>query len=237
MDLKADGLVLRATDYGENDKMVTVLTAEHGKIGASMRGVRKAGAKLRFACQPFCFAEYVFAEKNGRYTVVQASLHDGFYDIRNSIETFYAAAGVTEVADVLSREGMPAGALLVCAVEALERLDGGKEGAAAVARFLLQAATLAGYPVTAGDCPVCGRPIAGRRYFDMASGAFNCSECAVGVPASPSTYAFLRKAAAGDVSAEEGDGALRALRLLKTYLSYQTDTPFPALEQAISLLK
>ena len=37
-------------------------------------------------------------------------------------------------------------------------------------------------------CPVCGRKIAGRRYFDMASGSFNCAGCAVGVPASPSTY-------------------------------------------------
>ena len=56
MESKADALVLRATDYGEYDKMVTLLTAERGKIGAALKGVRRAGAKLKFAAQPFCFA-------------------------------------------------------------------------------------------------------------------------------------------------------------------------------------
>ena len=54
MEIKADALLLRAADYGENDKIVTLLTAEYGKIAAAMKGVKKAGAKLRFAAQPFC---------------------------------------------------------------------------------------------------------------------------------------------------------------------------------------
>ncbi len=52
MEFKADALLLRAVDYGENDKMVTLLTAERGKIGVGMKGVKKAGAKLKFAAQP-----------------------------------------------------------------------------------------------------------------------------------------------------------------------------------------
>ena len=53
MEFKADALLLRAVDYGENDRIATLLTAERGKIGAALKGVRKAGAKLRFAAQPF----------------------------------------------------------------------------------------------------------------------------------------------------------------------------------------
>ena len=66
MEWKADALLLRAADYGESDKMVTLLTADRGKIGAALKGVKKAGAKLRFAAQPFCFAEYQRIEKNAR---------------------------------------------------------------------------------------------------------------------------------------------------------------------------
>ncbi len=51
--------MLRATDYLENDKILTLLTAEMGKITAGIKGVKKAGAKLKFAAQPFCFAEYI----------------------------------------------------------------------------------------------------------------------------------------------------------------------------------
>ena len=63
MEIKVDALVLRTADFGENDKMLTLFSLQRGKLSAAAKGVRKAGAKLRFAAQPFCFAEYVLAEK------------------------------------------------------------------------------------------------------------------------------------------------------------------------------
>ena len=57
MDFKSDALLIKSCDYGESDKIITLLTADRGKLTAGMKGVRKAGAKLRFAAQPFCFAE------------------------------------------------------------------------------------------------------------------------------------------------------------------------------------
>ena len=57
MEFTEDALVIRTANYGENDRMITLLSAGRGKFGAAMKGVRKAGAKLNFAAQPFCFAE------------------------------------------------------------------------------------------------------------------------------------------------------------------------------------
>ena len=37
MEFKADALLLRAADYGENDKIVTLLTAQRGKIAAALK--------------------------------------------------------------------------------------------------------------------------------------------------------------------------------------------------------
>ncbi len=236
MEFKTDALVLRAVDYGENDRMVTLLTAARGKIGAGMKGVRRAGAKLRFASQPFCFAEYVFAEKSGRYTVTQASLHDGFYALREDLRALYGAAAVAEGCDALSREGMECGDLLVAAVTALRELCAAEEDAsAALVRFFTRAAQTAGYPLTAENCPVCGRKPSGRMYFDFATGAFHCASCAVGVPASESTYRAVR-AAQGAKTGERGDGDVRALRLLKAYFSYQVESGLPALDEYLRLL-
>ena len=69
MDIKTEGIVLRATDYKENDKLLTLFTPSLGKITAGIRGVKKAKAKLNFAAQPFAFCEYILAERGGRYTV------------------------------------------------------------------------------------------------------------------------------------------------------------------------
>ena len=56
MERKVDALVLRTADFGETDKMLTLFTLQSGKLSAAAKGVRKAGAKLRFAAQPSCFA-------------------------------------------------------------------------------------------------------------------------------------------------------------------------------------
>ena len=119
MEFKADALVLRAADWGEYDKIVTLFTAERGKLSAALKGVKRAGAKLRFAAQPFCFAEFVFAEKSGRNTVISASVHDGFYALREDIACYYAAVCVAEACDKLLFEGMVSPSLFLAAVRAL----------------------------------------------------------------------------------------------------------------------
>lgn len=233
MEYKTDALLLRAADYGENDKMVTLLTADRGKIGACMKGVKKANAKLKFAAQPFVFAEYVLAERGERNTVISASLHDGFYFLREDVTAFYAAAAVCEVCDALLYEGMPSGSLLVAAVNALKGMN--ENVSSSLVRFLVNALSLAGYPVEAGDCPVCGKKLSGRMAFDMNGGAFLCAGCGEGAPASESTYLAIHRAMGTDCSVPD-DGNKRALRLLNAYFTYQTDKELSTLGEYISLI-
>lgn len=233
MEFKTDALLLRATDYGENDKIVTLLTADRGKLTASVKGVKKAGAKLRFAAQPFCFAEYVLAERSGRHTVVSASLYDGFYSLREDVNVFYAASCVPEICDRLSYEDGESGRYLLAAVAALREI--GENPSFALVKFLVTALALAGYPVEAGDCAACGKPLSGRLFFDFACGAFTCRECAVGVPASESTYQTLRAALTG-TGESTADGEKRALRMLRAYLNAQADLDLPTLGEYAGMI-
>lgn len=232
MDFKADALLLRAVDYGENDKIATLLTAERGKISASLKGVKKAGAKLRFAAQPFCFAEYVFAARGGRNTVISASLYDGFFALCEDVARYYAAAVVTDACDKLALEGMQAGGLLVAAVTALEGLCADEP--LALVKFLLAALAYAGYPVQTDACPACGRLPSGRMRFSFADGAFFCDGCLPdAVPASESTFSALR-AAMGQGEATQ-DGIVRALRLLGAYFARQVGAELSALSEYLRL--
>ncbi|MDE6000931.1 MAG: DNA repair protein RecO, partial [Clostridia bacterium] len=92
MDIVVNAVMLRSVDYNENDKILTLLTAERGKITAGIKGVKKAAAKLKFAAQPFCFAEYVLASRGDKYTVINAAESESFYDLRTDINKFYAAS-------------------------------------------------------------------------------------------------------------------------------------------------
>lgn len=135
MELKVDALVVRTADYGESDRMLTLFSLQNGKISAAAKGVRKAGAKLRFAAQPFCFAEYVLAQKGERYTMISASGTDGFYELRQDIGKFYAAASLAGLCDAVLPEGIVNEELFLRAVNSLKEMCEG-DAALALISFL-----------------------------------------------------------------------------------------------------
>ena len=235
MQFKCDALMLRYADFKESDRMVTLLTAE-GKLSAAMKGVRKRGARLAFAAQPFFFGEYVLNRSAGRNTVISADSHDGFYSLREDVFRFYAAAVVTEVCDKLVYEDSESGAFLLLAVNTLKELCSfsGRETGEQLVKFLLRALALAGYAVRADRCPACGNALHGLLRFDMEEGAFFCADCNAGVRASENTYRVVRAVLHGERT-EEGDGVLRALRLLGAYFTSRTETTVSALKEYISL--
>ena len=144
MEWKVDALVLRTADYGDNDKMVTLFSLQKGKISAALKGVKKAGAKLKFAAQPFCFAEFVLAERGGRHTLVSASCHESFFALWT--EAIYPASAVLEIADAVASEGAVCTDFFLHTVEALRNMTAGdvKE---ALAAYLLCALDECGIPV------------------------------------------------------------------------------------------
>jgi DNA repair protein RecO (recombination protein O) len=237
MEFKTDAIVLRASDYKENDKLITLFTPSRGKLTAGMRGVKKPNAKLSFAAQPFCFAEYVLAEKGGRYTVTNAYLYDGFYALRTDIVRYYAACSLLEVCDRLLVEEQGNEDLFIAAVEALKSLALTDTDAAEVlSTFCLVALRETGYMLDLDGCGICGGDVKGNVYFDFDEGYFTCPSCAVGVRASGSTYQFLRKCAGLNYADGNTDeGAKRALRLLRTYLAKKTEEEYPCFGEFIRL--
>lgn len=236
-DVKVNALMLRAVDYLEYDKILTLLTAERGKITAGIKGVRKAGAKLRFAAQPFCFAEYVIAGRGGRYTVTQASECESFYEIRCDINKFYAASAVCETASALTYEGDGNGEIFSLCIKTLTEMCNGDEGLALI-KFLIDALRMAGYGINAEKCTECGSPLSvtENMRFDMDAGSFTCWHCGTGAGVSGVTYAALRAAAGRSGEEVTADGKKRALKLLRAYLTYKTDAECRSLSEYIALI-
>ena len=51
--LTTAALVLRRADYGDYDRMVTLLTPAHGRLDAVARGCRRPKSPLTNAAEPF----------------------------------------------------------------------------------------------------------------------------------------------------------------------------------------
>ena len=172
--------MLRGVDYKDNDKMLTLYSVERGIIGAGIRGVKKPSAKLKFAAQPFCFAEYLLSVNGERITVIGATELESFYNLRLDIPSFYMASAISEY--LLKCAGEESDEpLFMLAINALKKLNFSSEGKLAVlADFLLKALDLAGYGIRGSACEKCSLPahLGEFAYFDFEKGVLLCEECA-----------------------------------------------------------
>ena len=238
MEIKTEAIVVQTLDYKDDDKLLTLFSPALGKITAGIRGVKKPKAKLAFASQPFCFAEYVLAEKGGRYTVVSAYLHESFFELRTDLEKYFSACAMAEAVRELSLENERYDSMFVALIEGLKGLClAGEDAGEALVVFLLVALREIGYPLDLGYLEECNKEIGDKLWFDFSDGRFASFErCNQGERVSLSTYHTLRTCAGltYDELAIAG-GTKRALRLLKAYLFEKTEAKLDSLGEFISI--
>lgn len=238
MEIKTEAIVLQAIDYKDNDKLLTLFSPSLGKIAAGIRGVKKPKAKLAFSAQPFCFAEYVLAEKGGRYTVTGAYLHESFFELRYDLLRFYAACAAADVCRSILPEDAGYDGLFIGLIECLKALSLAEEDVAEpLIAFMLIALRESGYPLDLGYYEECDGDIGDKLWFDFADGRFATAErCARGERVSLSTYHTLRKCEGLTYEEDKlSGGKKRALRLLKAFFIDKTDERFDNLGELIRL--
>lgn len=179
MEIKINAINLKSVDYKDNDKMLTLYSPEKGIVGAGIRGVKKAGAKLAFAAQPFCFAEYVLNVNGERMTITGATEIESFYDLRKNLGSYYGACCISEFllkcADESGDER-----LFFLSLDAIKTLNFGKENAKKiVGKYLVDSLDVLGYKLTLGRCLNCKKEDFGGEYsyFDFEKGEIYCEDC------------------------------------------------------------
>lgn len=66
MRIVTGALVIRHADYGDSNRMVTLITPKYGKIEAVARGCRRLKSPIVNAAELFTSGEYTLFERNGR---------------------------------------------------------------------------------------------------------------------------------------------------------------------------
>jgi DNA repair protein RecO (recombination protein O) len=120
---KTEGLVLRHLDYGEADRILTLVTPEFGKLRAIAKGSRKVTSKMASAVDLVTRGQFVLATGRELDVVTQGVVQERFDHVRESL--WHATAGYT-VAEALDRaleDREPHEAIYTLALETLRRLD------------------------------------------------------------------------------------------------------------------
>ena len=237
MEHVINAIVTRAVDYKDSDRILTLYSLEKGKISAGIKGVKKASAKLKFASEPFCFSEYVLAEKAGRYTVIGASHLDSFYNLRLDMLKYYSASVVLETINSLVVEGEADASLFTLVVETAKKLNYENGELLTLASYLISLIGVLGYKIEEFDCSSCGETIEGRVFFNPQTAEFCCLSCRENgfMEITAETYGALKTLTENPSATEITKSALIKLtRFLFFYLNLKTDV---TLKSANSLLQ
>lgn len=98
------GIILKHAPTGDYDWVVTIFTAERGKITAFARSARKPNGKLSGLVEPFCFGTFkLFAGRNS-YTIVEADIENYFEGFRGDLEGACYGTFFLELCSFYTRE-------------------------------------------------------------------------------------------------------------------------------------
>jgi recombinational DNA repair protein (RecF pathway) len=99
---KLRAVVLRSVDYGERDKVVTLLSRERGKLSAFARGARASRRRFGGVLEPFTLVAAEVSERGGDlWGLEDAAVERAFGAIRGDLLRIACASYAVE----LAREG------------------------------------------------------------------------------------------------------------------------------------
>lgn len=205
MHLTTKGLVLREVNYKESDKILTVLTAEEGKLTVSARGCRKKGSAIAAASQLLVWSEFTLYEYQGRWVVKEATTERQFTGVRSDLDKLALASYFAEVTEALAEEGQAEPELLSLTLNCLHGLEKLSLPPALIkTAFEWKTMALAGYEPMAEGCAVCGCPEPEEPRINLSAGVIHCAPCRQGagdgisMPITPAALAALRHFIWGD---------------------------------------
>lgn len=153
-----DAVVLRTHKLGEADRILTLLTRQHGKVRAVAKGVRRTSSKFGARLEPFMAVDaQLFVGRN--LDIVQQVDQLGAYGaaIAADYDRYMAANAMAEAAERLVGEGDAQPQQFFLLVGALRSLSRGEHPAGATRdSYLLRALGLSGWTVQLDACARCG---------------------------------------------------------------------------------
>jgi len=176
----SSAIILQHTDYGEDDRIVTFLTPDHGRIKGFARAARKSRKRFGAALEPFSEVRMHWVKRGSGELVNlrDAELVTLRSGLRRNLETLTLASYGCELTEVLFDESGIGVEVFQLLQAFLDHLD--VAGFSVEARLLMEIRmlSLAGYVPHLQHCAACFGPLPdGPVSFSAAADGSLCPGC------------------------------------------------------------
>ena len=175
---RVEAVVLRHSDWGEADRMLTIFTRELGKLRVVAKGARRPRSRKAGHLEPFTRVALLLARGREIWIVTQAETLDAYLPVRDDLERTGYAAYVAELLDRFTYEEGENSSLYRLFVEALERVSTLEDPVPAIRYYEIRLLDLLGFRPELFHCVQCGNEIQPEaQYFSALLGGVVCPRC------------------------------------------------------------
>jgi DNA repair protein RecO (recombination protein O) len=225
-----EAVVLRTQKLGEADRIVTLLTRNHGRIRAVGRGVRKTNSRIGSRLEPFSHIDVQCYQGRSLDSVSQVeSIAAHGAALTGDYARWTAGTAMLETAERLTpEEHQPALSQYVLLVSGLRSLAAQEHPPGLILdSYLLRSLSVAGWSPTFSDCARCGDP-GPHRAFSLPGGGMVCQGCrpAGSAAPAPATVELLSALLIGDwriSEASEERARKEASGMIAAYLQWHVE--------------
>lgn len=178
-----NGIVIGYSDYRDNDRMLTLFTAEEGRVDCKARNCRKPTAPLLACAQPFVYGEYTVFFSQDRGTLNSCDIKENFYSLREDPDRFLAASACARLCQSVIEPEMPNETLFSLLYYTLSFLAYADiDPKDMLCGFLVHYLDRIGYRPALTFCAKCRRDVRADSilYFSPQAGGTVCAACVQG---------------------------------------------------------
>lgn len=187
------GYILNSSNYGDSDRIVTMICESLGKVRGIAKGARKSLKRFGGCLEPFTMIKVTIIPKKGLSSILEGKVVKDYKKIKGDLELFAYGSYMLELVDVSTKEGEESRlsvsySLLTAGLEELN-CYGNHEEATRV--FEIRLLKSMGYLPSFLTCVSCGSGIVHKKTdsiyrekmelegvpFSMAKGGVLCGHC------------------------------------------------------------
>jgi DNA repair protein RecO (recombination protein O) len=192
-------IVLRTYDLREADRIIVMMTEEHGKVRAVANGVRKMSSRFGARLEPLSHIDVLLSKGKDLDTVSQVELVASARGLYSDLDRLTRGLAMLEAVDHLGMEGEPTQHLYKMLVGALHWLSE-NDSALVLAAFYLKVLVAEGVGAHVDSCVGCGASGEQIVAFDTFRGGGQCQSCRSGASISSAAIKIIQNIVGGQLN-------------------------------------
>ncbi|RIK31658.1 MAG: DNA repair protein RecO [Anaerolineae bacterium] len=181
--VRVDAVVLRHSDYGEADRLLTLYTRQRGKMRVIAKGARKIASRKAGHIEPFTHVKLQLATGRDMFLLTQADTVDAYLPLRDDLLLTGHAAYALELLDRFTYEDETENPTLFrLLTETLTRLASRADVWLVLRFYEMRLLDQLGFRPQLFECVNCGREIKPEdQFFSFSAGGVICPRCGQGL--------------------------------------------------------